>query len=254
MAVVRIHERQTFENIKEFKSTVSAYEKNQAKKRRFYKVLINKKTGAIRFEKERQDKQDLEDQDIQTLYLYVHNPETVVSEPAFKVVSENSHSFDLNSLNKKAEIVVRETLYVLNVKSKEFHNEKERVEDFVLENLDEFSLSMDQEEVLKTLAYKGAVTRSQAEDLLEEKEVGSYLIRDLDHLEDSVRHCFNVENCINCRGYIITVKSQHDKICEYLVYNNGGWEVYNDDLDYQQQFSTFSELIKTIPSATLPLK
>ncbi len=259
---LRVHSHQVLNNLIDFKHKVLRKEQrieegSYEEETRIYPALIHSKTGDIRFIKQREKIQDVafdikeeEGWDIgdwRQIHVIVHNPDK--GNKAFEILDQVNEKFDEGELEKIARRIMQETLEVLNKKAISYPGEG-RVEDYVLNDVSEFELAASSEEFLKSPAFKGAITREQAEGLLTSKEVGTYLIRDLDTVAESTKCCFVKENGVNSEGFILTVKTDDDQYAEYFLLKNEKWMVYNDNPDYQKQtsqFASFEHLLFSIP-------
>lgn len=259
---LRVHSHQVLNNLIDFKHKVLRKEQLieegvYDEETRIYPALIHSKTGDIRFIKQRDKIQDVafdikEEEgwnisDWRQIHVIVHNPHE--GEKAFEIVDGVNEEFDEGELEKVARRIMQETLEVLNKKANSYSGEG-RVEDYVLNDVSEFELEESSEDVLKSPAFKGAITREQAEGLLTSKAVGTYLLRDLDQVAESTKCCFVKENGVHSEGFILTVKTADGQYAEYFLLKSKKWMVYDDNPDYEKQvahFASFEHLLFTLP-------
>ena len=265
---ISVRKKQALNNLTHFKHKVLRKEQRleddaHNERVRIYTVLMHTNTGDMRFLKMNETEQDLIDEledadgwerkDWKVLHLHVKNPEGPHQKQSFSLYNERDKEFDRSALEKSAQTVMQETLRILN-EGVEGYKGSARIEDYVLDDLTRFEYVPAETDVLDTPAYKGNISRIQAEKLLEKRKVGTYLLRDSSEMS-GFRVCYDIENCIICKGYGLTVKTSEYKISEYLLLKNDEWMIYDDDPDFKHQakhYVSFADLLKTIPDARYP--
>lgn len=96
-------------------------------------------------------------------------------------------------------------------------------------------------------AYIGQVDREKAEDILDSKPKGSFVIRELDSLSKTLKHSLETENNTTVEACLITYKKE-DKIGEYfIIHMEDKWWIYSDNPDLskpKETSSSFEELVE----------
>ncbi len=217
-------------------------EKEEGKKgERVYKVLLNRKTGDMRFAQKisalehhisrKGSKKGEAAEDWKEIHLIVHqkNPKEIAH---FEVKDPQNHSLKPSDIDPLAWRIASETLTILNEKAKEVHGTHEKMlpEEAVLQDLSSIHLKTQQGRIEDLLGWKGSIGRKDAEHFLTGKPPGTYLLREGDEITVSFSFHFSQENILSIHPYILTVVENEEKIADILLLQtNKGWILYHDD-------------------------
>lgn len=236
--VLEISRREVLNNLIRFKdSLLEKQAKKHPKGRRVYKVLLNRKTGDMRFP-----------QKIRALEYTIskrkgrEGPEEwkeiqiIVSQEAeiahFDVQDAHSHRLEPTDLDPLAWRVTRETLEILNEKAKEvkeFHSEL-LPEEAVLKDLSSIHLAIPVDQIEDLPGWVGALSRVDAEKRLKGKAIGTYLFREGGYLTFAIAFHLAEENHLSVHPFLLTFVEGREKIAELLLLKTGrGWIYYRDD-------------------------
>jgi hypothetical protein len=205
----------------------------QSSDEQHFKVLLNRKTGGMRFpeninelgkhlSQNRWEGSSLSDwKEIQIIVSHSKK------NPHFDLKDSQNKPLEPTDLDPIAWKIATETLAILN------------------------------EDSLKNLpGWVGTLGRIEAEKKLEGKPIGTYLVREGDSLtEASVFHLAK-ENHLVVYPFILTVVEMQEKISDILLLKTEkGWILYQDEpnLGSYSHFRSASELLLTIDVAKYPL-
>jgi hypothetical protein len=245
-------------------------EREEGKKgERTYKVLLNRRTGDMRFAQKistieqhisRKGTRKESMEDWKEVHLIVQ--QDAPKDPAhFEVRDSRNHSLEPTDLDPLAWRIASETLNVLNARAKEINGTHKEMlpEEEVLHDLTTIHLSQPKEQIEDLPGWKGSLSRIEAERKLSGKPVGTYLLREGDEITLSMSFHFAEENLLSVHPYLLTVVEQNGKIVDILLLQtNKGWILYHDDpnlkdpLLYHYQ-SSVQGLLRTISFAHHPL-
>jgi hypothetical protein len=81
--------------------------------------------------------------------------------------------------------------------------------------------------------WDGRIDRIAAEQLLQGKRIGSYLLRKSDEIADAIVSQLSATNHLAIKSYLCTVVESQNKIADVLILHNPkkGWTVYQDNPD-----------------------
>ena len=101
-------------------------------------------------------------------------------------------------------------------------------------------------EITHHLAWRGNINRTEAETLLLQAPVGTYLLREGGIDTRKIESCLQKSYSFPLRCYVLTIVEQDRKISDHmLVHRSKGWAMFNDDVklnDYT--YTTLQEVIK----------
>lgn len=226
--MVEITRREVLNNLIRFKDSLLEKPPKSSKGTRSYKVLVNCKTGDMRFP-----------QKVKSLEHRIARKgkevpgdwkETVllVDETHFEMMHADVplKSKDFEPLAWR---IIRETLKALNLRAKEL-SATPPIEEAVLQDLSFLQLTVPTEHIEDLPAWAGTLTREEAEKRLETKVQGTYLIRSADDLTQAMTFHFSEENHLPVKPFLITVVEDELKISDILVLHTPkGWTFYQDD-------------------------
>lgn len=238
---LEISRREVLNNLIRFKdSLLEKTPKKDAKGERVYKVLLNRRTGDMRFP-----------QKIKSLEYHIAKKKGKGEAPndwkegRIVVSRKNAESpahFELrDAKNQKLEPidvdplawrVIRETLEVLNERAREVLGFEYGMlpEEAVLNDLSSIHLSIPIEQIEDLPAWMGGLNREEAEARLEGKAEGTYLLREGDELTRAIGFHFSEENHVSVHPFLVTVVEEEEKISDILMIKTSrGWILYHDD-------------------------
>ncbi|PIS02886.1 MAG: hypothetical protein COT85_02315 [Chlamydiae bacterium CG10_big_fil_rev_8_21_14_0_10_42_34] len=281
----QISRREVLNNLVRFKDNISEMrgqrERNQDQDQqeseqegkfqsRTYKVLINRKTGDMRFarrikalEQHISQKEGNADkaEDWKEVRIVVH--EKSKKDPVqFEVKDAHNESLNTKDLEPLAWRIAGETMDVLNQRAKEvlgkMHNRL--AEEAVLEDLSTIYVIESKERIDDLPGWMGSLSRIDAEEILDGKPLGTYLLREGDEITVSIAFHFSEENLLAIHPYLLTVVEADEKISDVLLLQtNKGWTLYQDDPNLQdgmlyEYFSSPQGLLQKISgTAKYPL-
>ena len=240
--VIEITRREVLNNLIRFKDNLlemHAKEKAEVKKGgRVYKVLLNRRTGDMRFaqkisslEQHFPRKAKGSPEDWKEIHILVQQKSD--RDPVhFEVVDAYDKELSQVDMEPLAWRIARETLDVLNIKGKEVRAVPLEMlpEEAALLDLSSIHLSTQQGRIDDLPGWKGPISRLQAESRLRGKSLGSYLLRDGDPVTRSTAVQLSLSNRQSIRAYALTMVEREKKISEYLLlHTDKGWMVYNDE-------------------------
>lgn len=235
-----ISRREVFNNLIRFKDSLLEMRGEQAKEGdRVYKVLVHRRTGDMRFSQKIKEhhlgrkgskKESLADWKEVEIVVHQKNPREIAS---FEV-RDGRGALKPSEWDALAWEVVSETIDVLNYKAKEMKGTHLEMlaEEAVLLDLSSIHLRVPREKIQDLQGWMGSINRVDAERILSQKPVGTYLLREGDEITLSISFHFADENHLSIHPYLLTVLESRDKIAEFLLLEtNRGWIRYHDDPD-----------------------
>lgn len=263
-----ISRREVLNNLIRFKDSLLDMHTEGAspKSERTYKVLLNCKTGDMRFAKKiahlesyisrkKEGRHEIPD-NWKEIQIIVSQPSP--TDPAHFEIPNLTPT----GLEPLAWRVASETLDILNQKATETRNLHPEMlpEEVVLQDLSSIHISVHRGKIEDLPGWMDALSRLEAEQILDKKPIGTYLLREADELTRSIVFHVSEENALSIRPYLLTVVEPEGKISDILFLQTGnGWTLYKDDPNLKdpalyKYFSTPQELLhqfKTI--AQFPL-
>lgn len=232
---------------KGFGSHEERKEEEQGKKgKRTYKLLLNRKTGDMRFAKRISSmehhisqktarKEHAEDWK-EVRMIVSHKSSHGVAH--FEISDEQNHSLKPSDIDPLAWKIASETLDILNQKAEEVKQVPAEMlpEEAVLEDLSSIHIAVTREEVSDLPGWMGSLSRIDAEQRLKQKPVGTYLLREGDEITLSASFHFAEENVLSIHPYLLTVVEKEKKISDILfLKTNKGWVFYHDNPDLKDR-------------------
>ncbi len=238
---IEISRREVLNNLIRFKdSLLEKPSRRDSKGERIYKVLLNQKTGDMRFPQKiksleyhisrKKGKGELPN-DWKEARIVVSKKNGEVA-AHFELLSAKSEKFDLNDMDPLAWRVIRETLEVLNKRAKEVVGFEYKMlpEEAVLNDLSSIHLSIPVEQIEDLPAWVGSLKREEAEKRLEGKRQGTYLLREGDHFLQAITFHMAEENHLSIHPFLLTFVEEEEKISDILLFKTSkGWTFYHDD-------------------------
>jgi hypothetical protein len=148
------------------------------------------------------------------------------------VRDSQNHTLKPSELEPLAWRVASETLDILNCKAEEVKGQfpDMLVEEAVLLDLSSIHLSSAKDRISDLPGWLGSVSRVDAEQMLNGKPVGTYLLREGDELTLAIAFHFEEENHLHIHPYLVTVVENEGKISDILLLQTSkGWILYFDD-------------------------
>ena len=207
---------------------------------RKYKVLLNRKTGDMRFAQKisalehhisRKGSRKETIEDWKEIQIVVHQ-KSARETAHFEVRDAQNHSLKASDLDPIAWRIASETLDVLNSKAKEIKGQQGGMlaEEAVLQDLSSIHLTSQRERIEDLPGWMGSLSRIDAEQILNGKAVGTYLLREGDEITLSIAFHFSEENLLSIHPYLLTVVEIDQKISDILLLQTDkGWTLYHDD-------------------------
>jgi hypothetical protein len=242
--IIAINRREILDNLIRFKEHLSSLREEPYRKQqgslRVYKALLNRQTGDFHFAENisnletrisnhRMQKGNLEDW--KPIRIHVEQ-----GEPGIHFEVKDSKDFPLNpkELEPLAWRIAGETIEVLNKIGGNLPHITGTVlpEEYALQDLSCIHVTQDSGEIENLPGWSGSISRIEAEHLLADRPVGTFLLRNGDEITICVTLALEEENHIVLQSYVLTVVEEQLKISDYLiVYTNKGWTFYSDDPD-----------------------
>jgi hypothetical protein len=238
---IEISRREVMNNLIRFKDTLlELHEKKKSKdskKERVYRVLLNRRTGDMRFAQKisslehhfhKKGKGSAEDWKEVRLIVIEREGHQV----HFEVRDSANHELTATDLEPLAWRISSETLNVLNIKGKEVHEVSldKLPEEIALADLSSIHLASQGERIDDLPGWAGPLSRLEAEKKLMDKPQGTFLIREADVISHRVAEQLSLSNHLSVHPYVLTVVEKGLKISEYLIlHTDKGWMVYADE-------------------------
>lgn len=226
--MAEITRREVLNNLIRFKDSLLEKPPKSSKGIRTYKVLLNRKTGDMRFP---QKVKSLE-------YRIARVGKEAPGDWKEVVILVDQTHFEIRFADRPLEPtdleplawrITRETMEALNGRAQELPPSP-ILEAAVLQDLSFLHLSPPIEHIEDLPAWAGTLSREEAEKRLENKKQGTYLIRMADPLTQGISFHFSEENHLPVKPFLITVVEEELKISDILVLHTPkGWTFYHDD-------------------------
>ncbi|MBX7065809.1 MAG: hypothetical protein K1X28_01130 [Parachlamydiales bacterium] len=238
---IEISRREVLNNLIRFKdSLLDGTSRKNTSAERIYKVLLNRKTGDMRFPQKiksleyhiaRKKGKGEAAADWKEARIIVDRKDPEA--PAhFEICDSKNQRLEPTDMEPLAWRVVRETLEVLNVRAKQVVGYEYGMlpEEAVLNDLSSIHLSIPIEQIEDLPAWMGALPREDAERRLEGQPEGTYLLREGDDLTQAIGFHFSEENHLSVHPFVLTVVEEEEKISDILLIKTAkGWTLYHDD-------------------------
>lgn len=210
------------------------------KGKRTYRVLLNRKTGDMRFAQKISNieshisrrggkKETAEEWKEIRIIVQQESPGEAAH---FEVQDAQNQSLKPTEIDPLAWRIASETLDLLNLKAKEVVGKHTEMlpEEAVLKDLSSIHISPVKEQIENFPGWMGSIDRIEAEQILNGKPEGTYLLRQGDELTLSISFHFEEENLLQIHPYLVTVVEKEGKISDILLLQtNKGWTLYHDD-------------------------
>lgn len=253
------YEIRVFDNLRKFKEVVSHNPVHRKGGEHVYLVLLNRKTGDMRFV------QKISELEANIAARKREFPEEwkavrmIVNEKSssFELFDNTNHRIKLTELERLAGKVTQETIHLLNQRAKVIKRnpEKTSLEEAVLSDLSAFRVK--RETIENFPGWMGSISRIEAEQRLADKPVGTYLLRKGDTVTESIGKNLSESYQQNIIPFLLSVAAGEGKVSEFLLLQTDwGWTLYRDDpyLEEYEHFEKFSSLLSRIhPLAKNPL-
>lgn len=246
--VFEISRREVLNNLIRFKDSLldrkdNLQEDNSVPRgRRVYQVLLNCKTGDMRFAKKisalehhiarsRKEGRGESPGDWKEIQMIVSQA-TPAEIAHFEVLDAKNHSLNPSELEPLAWKVASETLDLLNQKAQFIKGEEKNLlpEVAVLKDLSSIHISVSKDKIEDLPGWMQSLNREDAEAMLEGKPIGTYLLREGDEMTVSISFHASEENDLPIHPYLLTVVEAEGKISDILLLRTGkGWTLYHDD-------------------------
>lgn len=232
-----IPRHEVMNNLIRFKENLSQMRGQTQEGERTYQVLLNQKTGRMRFPQKiralehhiakRTNKETVEEwKEVRIVVRQNSRREPV----HFELLDTENHSLKSSDLEPLSWRVTKETLAVLNQKVKEVKRSDMLPEEAALQDLSSIQFELQSDGIETLPGWMGSLNRIEAEVRLTGKMVGTYLIRDGDEITLWMSFQFAEENHLYIRPYLLTVVETEEKISDILLLKTDkGWILYNDD-------------------------
>lgn len=205
-------------------------QQEKKKGERTYRVLINRRTGDMRFAQRisniehhisRANKPKALAHDWKEARLIVHTKD--------KIHFEMKDAHDLEPLSQR---IANETVEILNQKAEELKTFPEEMleEEAVLQDLSTIHLGSPEDQINNMAGWMGSISRIDAEQMLMKQPIGTYLLREGDEITISSAFHFEENTHLNIRPYLITIVESEKKIVDIVIFQTSkGWIFYQDD-------------------------
>jgi hypothetical protein len=173
----------------------------------------------------------------------------------FEVQDAHEKSLKPAELEPLAWRIASETLDFLNLKAKEVVGKHLEMlpEEAILNDLSSIQISQSKEQIESFPGWMGSIDRIEAEQILNGKPEGTYLLRQGDELTLSISFHFEEENLLQVHPYLLTIVQKEGKISDILLLQtNKGWTLYHDDPNLNdaglyQYFPSLHTLLLKLP-------
>jgi hypothetical protein len=247
---LEISRREVLNNLIRFKDSLSEmrgekegheeHEPEGKRKDRKYKVLLNRKTGDMRFAQKitsfehhiaRKGSKKEMAEDWKEIHIIVHQPGKLEA-VQFEVRDAQNHSLKPAEIEPLAWRIASETLDILNHKAEEVKGQFLDMlpEEAVLHDLSSIHISSSKGRISELPGWLNSISRVEAEQMLDGKPLGTYLLREGDELTIAISFHFEEENHLHVHPYLVTVVEGEGKISDILLLQTTkGWIFYFDD-------------------------
>lgn len=246
-------DRTVFTNLSRFKESLSKIPPGASSlAQREYKVLLDCKSGEMRFPKEIRDlqfsissKSRISTQDWKDVRLIVVNEN---GNARFEIRDAQNHLLDSPDVKG----VAKRTLEVLNGEAQKIRGVVSKLlpEQVALQNLTSIQVQTRRHEIESLPEWAGAMTFEEAEKKLENAPIGTYLIRWGDDVALMIDR-MKMEYRCDIQPYSLTFAAEEKKISEILILQlPWGWIKYQDEPDLRSSlytvYTSAQELLKSL--------
>ena len=239
MQEIRVSHSQVLVNLSHFKESVHEKYTKSRKKQQGYSVWLDCKTGVMEFD----HKKAVSTANKKELKIFLKKNKLGATKCTIRG--------DLSHEDLLVQRIVRETMEVLNllftIASQEPPEEK------AMRVFSQVHIEEREDRPEKCPGWKGECSRIEAENLLQDRPVGAYLLRQV----DQVSRWMLDQNPILAQGVVLTVKEKEAKISDYLILKTDrGWAFFHDDPQFTHYpvFPSLQALLDTFREiATLPV-
>ncbi|MDE3045645.1 MAG: hypothetical protein KGJ02_03265, partial [Verrucomicrobiota bacterium] len=235
---IQISRREVMNNLIRFKDAL--LEQNQGKEDstgRTYPVLVNRKTGDIRFAervsqlehrlpKPGKPATSLADWREVRIHVSTENPKIV----HFELLDERETELKSDGMEILAWNILNETIQVLNQIAESHPPSSPEVlpEEAVLQDLSEIHLASPSVSIQAMPGWHGPIDRYEAERLLRDEPAGTYLLREGDSLTKEITELLGEK----IYPYLCTIIESEQRISDILLLQTPkGWTLYEDCFD-----------------------
>jgi hypothetical protein len=257
-----ISRKEVLDNLVRFKNSLAEIHDghNERAPKRVYKLLLNRKTGDMRFAKsinalethisKRASQQDsVADWKEVKIIVFEKGKKDAAH---FEIGDSLEHPLESSDIDPLAWKIAGETLAILNQKAKHCHSDSKLPEEELLSDLSDVRLFSTKDEISDLPGWVGTLERKEAEKRLLQKSVGTYLLRAGD--EATFKAAFHLEeaNSISVYPYLITMVDEDEKISEILILKTSlGWTIYSDNPDLKDRtvysyYPSIKELLQSM--------
>lgn len=255
---LRADPRQILDNLLEFKAVV--VKKKQFTPVRIYNALLNQKTGALHFAEEVKEleeevqKEGWRKAEWKIVKLVVSD--TATEGASFRLLDVEGNELDYQELSEGASKIAHLTISFLNQHG---HGKKNQsAEETALQDLSLAKIQIVPDEVVNHSAWRGPISRLEAEQLLMDAPPGSYLLRMPENISEAMRVLFSEEEKRPVGFYLLTISEGDRKISEKLIVKYYGYFIYNDEPElsiYEDKaFPSLVALLESLDVLRLPLQ
>lgn len=209
---------------------------------RAYKVLLNRRTGDMRFVQKisalehhiaRKGGRKEVPEDWKEVRILVQQ-QTLREAARFEIRDSLDHSLKPSDIDPLAWRITHETVDVLNQLAKGVKEDQSDLlaEEAALHDLSSIHLAVQRERIEDLPGWNGSLSRIEAEQKLKGHPVGAYLLREGDEITVSISFHFGEENLLLIHPYLLTVVERDNKIVDILLLQTSkGWVLYRDNPD-----------------------
>lgn len=238
---VIVRNRSTVENLNRLRRFVFKHPKEQK-----ISILIDPLTGEISLPQPIQEfeiwtKQGRnEGNGFEHVTLFMHSEQGKVM---VELLDESDHATNLRQFATQAILVLEETLKIIN----QFLGPKYSSVPELFLHLDSVRMELNDECQMRP-EWHGTMQRKEAEQLLEGKPIGIYLLRqgdiETEQFEESLMH----SNREPFRCYVVTFVGKNQKIVDrLLIQRSEGWALYDDDPDLNHYiYKNLADLLQSM--------
>lgn len=218
--------REVLNNLIRFKdSLLEKKRKISSDQERIYKVLINCKTGEMRFPEKIKS--------LESRFYKQSGHERANDWKEAHIVANSQFAVeyvDPIDIEPFAWGVISETIDVLNAIAQKHLSRELTIEEIILSELSSLQTSRDSHRIEELPAWAGKIGREEAEKKLEGTIEGTYLLRGADPLTQAMGFHFTESNQMLVEPFLLTVVEGDEKISDILLIQTPkGWTLYHDD-------------------------
>lgn len=240
---IQISRREVLNNIIRFKDSLAQHRiERKDRAVRSYPAICNFKTGDLQFQQKASGEMQKGGEWRQVQIEVKHAGGAIRFD-----LSDTAHrTIDPNGLDPLAYRILNETLEALNQIAGQASqsSQADLTEKEILQDLDQIELTHSSPSLRELPGWFGPIDRYQAERLLENRPVGTYVLREPDEGARAIAHHLSAENGFPVRAFLCTVIESHEKISDILfLQTSRGWSLYLDEPDLS------SKIYRYVPHA-----